>query len=130
MAALAAAIERAEELLGGSLLEDCVDMETGEQFGLRIVTDNGAAFKGDGFARFFASRVHLEHIRTRHYAPQTNGVVERFNQSLKYEHLYRSEIDHPAELADEVKAFVELYNEVRPHEALDFRRPLDVYRSF
>jgi transposase InsO family protein len=129
VAALSAAIERAEELLGGSLLEDCVDMETGELFSLRVVTDNGAAFKGDGFARFFAGRVHLEHIRTRHYAPQTNGVVERFNQSLKYEHLYRSEIDHPGELADEVKAFVELYNEVRPHEALNFRRPLDVYRS-
>jgi putative transposase len=57
-------------------------------------------------------------------------VVERFNQSLKYEHLYRSEIDHPAQLADEVESFIELYNGVRPHEVLGFRRPLDVYRSF
>ena len=29
---------------------------------------------------------------TRHYAPETNGVVERFNQSTKYEHLYRHNI--------------------------------------
>lgn len=94
------------------------------------MTDNCSALKGDGFARFFAGRVHLEHIRTRHYVPQTNGVVERFNQSLKYEHLYRHEIDHPAKLADEVASFIDLYNEVRPHEGLDFRRPLDAYRSF
>lgn len=129
VAALVAAIRRAEELLGGPLLEDCVDLETGELFALRIVTDNGAAFKGDGFARFIRGRSYLEHIRTRHYAPQTNGVVERFNQSLKYEHLYREEIDHPADLADEVESFIELHNEVRPHEALDFRRPLDEYRK-
>jgi transposase InsO family protein len=32
--------------------------------------------------------------------------------------------------ARQVDLFVELYNEVRPHEALGFRRPLDVYRSF
>jgi transposase InsO family protein len=129
VAALNAAIARAEELLGGSLLEDCVDLETGELFALRVVTDNGAAFKGDGFARYITATSYLDHIRTRHYAPQTNGVVERFNQSLKYEHLYRTEIDQPADLADEVDIFVELYNEVRPHEALDFRRPLDVYRK-
>ena len=129
MAALNAAIARAEELLGGSLLEDCVDMETGELFALRVVTDNGAAFKGDGFARYITATRYLDHIRTRHYAPQTNGVVERFNRSLKYEHLYREEIRDVIALRDEVEAYRELYNEVRPHEALDFRRPLDVYRT-
>lgn len=32
----------------------------------------------------------------------TNGVIERFDQSLKCEHLYQREIDTAAELADEV----------------------------
>jgi transposase InsO family protein len=31
----------------------------------------------------------LRHVRTRVRSPQTNGVVERFFGSLKYEHLYR-----------------------------------------
>ena len=83
VAAVTAAIGRASALLGFDLIEDCVDMETGELFPLRIVTDNGAAFKRAQFARLFKSRPYLEHIRTRHYAPQTNGVVERFNRTLK-----------------------------------------------
>jgi transposase InsO family protein len=69
IAALRAAIASAEELLGHSLAHDCVDKETGEIAPLRIVTDNGAAFKSDAFRRFFLERPFLEHIRTRHYAP-------------------------------------------------------------
>ena len=39
-----------------------------------------------------AGLAELRHVRTRHHAPETNGVVERFNGSPKYEHLYRLEI--------------------------------------
>jgi len=127
--ALAAAISRAEELLCHELHGDCVDLGSGEIARLRVVTDNGAAFKSDAFWRFVQGRPYLEHIRTRHYAPETNGVVERFNRSLKYEHLYQREIDQAATLAEEVEAFLRLYNETRPHEALDFKIPLHVHRS-
>lgn len=127
--ALAAAIVRAEELLLHDLAGDCVDLETGEVARLRVVTDNGAAFKSDTFWRFIESRPYVEHIRTRHYAPETNGVVERFNQSLKYEHLYQREIDHAATLAEEVDAFLLMFNEVRPHESLGWRQPLAVHRG-
>jgi putative transposase len=127
VAALSAAIQAAEAILGRGLIHDCVDERTGEISPLRVVTDNGSAFKSDAFLRFFRERPYLEHIRTRHYAPQTNGVVERFNQSLKYEHLYQREISQAAELAEEVEAFLHLYSSVRPHEALDFRRPLEIY---
>lgn len=54
-------------------------------------------------------------------------MVERFNRSLKYEHLYRLEIDDAAELADQVALFLELYNEVRPHETIGDLRPVDVH---
>ena len=37
--------------------------------------------------------------------PETSGAVERFNQTLKYEHLYREEIADVIALADEVTAF-------------------------
>jgi putative transposase len=126
--ALKAAIARAEELLGHDLLGDCVDLESCEVTRLRVVTDNGAAFKSDAFWRFVAGQPYLEHIRTRHYAPGTNGVVERFHRSMKYEHLYQREIANAAELAEEVKAFLVTFNEVRPHETLGQRPPLEMHR--
>lgn len=39
------------------------------------------------FGRFISGRPELAHVRTRHHAPETDGVVERFNGSLKDEHL-------------------------------------------
>ena len=66
-------------------------------------------------------------MRTRHHAPETNGVVERFNRSLKYEHLYREEIRDVIALRDEVEAYRELYNWVRPHESLGQLPPMARY---
>jgi putative transposase len=125
--AIEAAIDEAERLLGHSLLADCVDPETGEIEPVTIVTDNGPAYKSTDFARFIAGRPELAHVRTRHHAPETNGVAERFNGSLKYEHLYRMEIADALELADEAEIYRHLYNEVRPHEALDFATPMSRY---
>lgn len=127
IAAIEVAIAEAEQLLGRPLLDDCVDRETGELLPVTIVTDNGPAYKSSDFLHFIASRPELAHVRTRHHAPETNGVVERFNGSLKYEHLYRHEIADVLELTDETEAFRSLYNQVRPHEAIDFETPLSRY---
>lgn len=127
--ALRAAIDGAEAMLGHSLLADCVDPDTGELHPVIVVTDNGAAYRSADFARFIASRPELRHVRTRHHAPETNGVVERFNQSIKYEHLYREEITNGQELVDEIQGYRALYNRIRPHEGIGFRTPIDVYLS-
>jgi transposase InsO family protein len=127
IAAIEAAIRAAEDLLGRPLLDDCVDPATGELLPVTIVTDNGPAYKSTDFLRFIASRPELAHVRTRHHAPETNGVVERFNQSLKYEHLYREEIGDVIALVDQAEAFRRLYNEIRPHETLGFATPLSRY---
>ena len=80
-----------------------------------------------GFARFVASRPELLHVRTRHRSPQTNGVVERFYQAIKYEHLYRHEIGDGLVLAKEVESYLAVYNTIRPHEAIGFTTPLARY---
>ena len=124
---LEGAIAEAEALTGHALLDDCTDPVTGELVPCVIVTDNGPAFKSADFRAFFARHPELRHVRTRHYAPETNGVVERFNRSLKYEHLYREEIPDVIALRDEVDAYRELYNWVRPHEAIGFLPPTARY---
>ena len=99
-----------------------------------VVTDNGPAMKSTALARWFAARTHLTHVRTRHRAPWTNGVVERWFETLKYEQgrccdrsLYREEIPSGIDLADRVADFIDEYNTIRPHETLAWRRPLDTY---
>ena len=125
--ALQAAISAAEAMMGRSLLEDCTDPETGEITPVTVVTDNGPCYKSSKFLVFIASHPELAHVRTRHHSPETNGVVERFNQSLKYEHLYRNEISNGQHLVDEIKSYCDLYNRIRPHESLGFMPPLHTY---
>jgi putative transposase len=125
--AVKVAILAAEELLGCALVEDCTDRATGEIHPVTIVSDNGPAYKSTDFLRFIRSRPELAHIRTRHHAPETNGVVERFNQSLKYEHLYREEIADAQTLDEEVQRFRGIYNRIRPHEAIGFLTPESVH---
>jgi hypothetical protein len=59
VAAIQAAIDQAEALLGHSLLEEVVDQATGELTPVVLVTDNGPAYRSVGFARFIASRPEL-----------------------------------------------------------------------
>jgi putative transposase len=122
-----AAVRAAETMIGKTLLEDCTDPATGEITPVTIVTDNGSCYKSAKFARFVATHPELRHVRTRHYAPQTNGVVERFNESLKYEHLYRNEITDGQHLTEEIEAYCAIYNHIRPHEALDLMPPIHTY---
>ena len=121
------AITEAERLLNGPLLEHVTDRETGEIRPVCVVTDNGPCFKSNDFARFIADRPELIHIRTRVKSPGQNGVRERAFGSLKYEHLYRHEIDDGHQLGIEVEIYRQLFNTVRPHRTLGGRRPLDVH---
>ena len=117
----------AQDLLGVPLLEDCTCPDTGELMPVIVVSDNGPCYRAVGFARYIASRPELSHVRTRHRSPGTNGVIERFYESLKYEHLYRHEIDDGLALDEHVARFLDVYNRRRPHEALDFDLPIDRY---
>jgi putative transposase len=127
--ALEAARERAGEVLGRPLIEDLVDRQTGELAPIRVVTDNGPCYKAAAFGPYIRSRLEFEHVRTRHGSPESNGVIERFYGSIKYEHLYLHEIDDGPALAEHVAAFRQIYNHQRPHEAIDWARPHDRYAA-
>jgi putative transposase len=93
-----------------------------------VVTDNGPCFRGGTFAEAFTGDDPLlRHVRTRIRSPQTNGVVERFFGTLKYEHLYRAIIGDGNALAVELGLFRRTYNTLRPHQALDDRTPRQAY---
>ena len=103
------------------------DPDTGEVRPVALVTDNGPCFKSLRFAAFIDRQPELIHIRTRRNSPGQNGVRERAFGSLKYEHLYRHDIDDGHDLGLHLEYYRELFNTVRPHQALAGRRPLDVH---
>jgi putative transposase len=122
------AIAEAERIAGGTpLAEQVADPLTGLLRPVKIVTDNGGAFKGARFAAFVASRPELVHIRIRRRSPGQNGVRERAFGSLKYEHLYRLEIPDGQSLAVEAEKYRHVFNHVRPHEALGMLRPAEAH---
>jgi transposase InsO family protein len=122
------AIDEAEAVLGERLVDDLpVDADTGEILKIKLVTDNGSAFKSSRFASFIGSTGVLEHIRTRRKSPGQNGVRERAFGSLKYEHLHRHEITDGPMIAIEAEAYRQVFNHVRPHEALGMARPAERY---
>ena len=54
-------------------------------------------------------------------------MIERWFESLKYERLYRHDITHGLVLGEHVVDFVDESNRLRPHEAIDWQRPLERY---
>ena len=112
-----------------ALADQLRDPATGQIRRIKLVTDNGGAFKGAVFAAFIASRPELLHIRTRRKSPGQNGVRERTFGSQKYEHLYRMEIETLQDLTREADAYRPVFYHVRPHEALAFYRPIEVHRN-
>ena len=127
IAALGGAVEVVEALLDRSLVEDCVDVAAGETISLVVVTDDGPAMKSVAVTRWFAVRSHLTRVRTRHRAPHTTGVIERWIETLKYERLYRHDTADGVELADHVADFTDGYDTIRPHQALDQTPPRTAY---
>ncbi len=95
---------------------------------IALVSDNGPAYRARTFAKLFASDDPLlKHVRTRVRSPQTNGVIERFFGTAKYEHLYRALIDDGDALAMELNRFRTIYNTLRPHQAIAYKTPLLAY---
>jgi putative transposase len=127
VAAIELAVVEAERLAGVSLLEQVTDTATGEIRPVTIVTDNGGPFRSFRFEAHLAARPELHHVRTRVRTPGQNGGRERGFGTLKYEWLYRHDIDHALDLAAQAEAYRLDYNTIRPHEALAWNRPLEVH---
>ncbi|MEU6559244.1 integrase core domain-containing protein [Nocardia nova] len=134
LACLQRAVTEAERVLGlDDLRADRGQAEVlgpaGEVLGMApvpiaVVSDNGPCFRGEVFKTAFAGQDPLlRHVRTRVRSPQTNGVIERFFGTMKYEHLFRGMIADGDALDMEVHRFRGIYNTIRPHQGLDDRVP-------
>jgi len=89
-------------------------------------TDQGAQFTSPEFTGLLEGagiRISMDG-RGRVY---DNIFVERFWRSVKYEEVYLHEYRTVAEARAHLGAYFRFYNEERPHEALGYRTPHEVY---
>jgi transposase InsO family protein len=96
-----------------------------------IRTDNGTPFATTGLAglsrlNVFWMLLGIKHERSRPAHPEDNGRHERMHRTLKLETTRpaRPNLLQQQELFD---SFREVFNSKRPHEALDMRRPAELY---
>jgi len=90
----------------------------------RLLSDNGAGYVSKAF-RNYLHLVGIGHILAAPYHPQTNGKVERYQQSLKRE-VNQLPYDFPSQLERAIADFVDYYNYRRYHKALGNVTPADV----
>lgn len=89
-------------------------------------TDQGIQFTSSAFTGMLESRgirVSMDG-RGRVY---DNIFIERFWRSIKYEEIYLHEYRTIPEARAHLEAYFRFYNEERPHEALGYRTPHEVY---
>lgn len=89
---------------------------------LRILTDRGTEYKGNienHAYQLFLSIAGIEHSTTKAYSPQTNGICERFNKTMKqefFEVVMRKKIYSSLEdLQKDLDTWLDYYNNERPH---------------
>jgi transposase InsO family protein len=89
----------------------------------RLITDNGNPYRSTMHA-IACRALHIRHLRTRPYRPQTNGKAERFIRTLlggwAYGALYRNSTERAAAL----DGWLDYYNHRRRHSALGHKPPI------
>ncbi len=100
----------------------------------RFLSDNAAVFSGKSRRGRVAleselDRLGIQCVHSTPYHPQTCGKVERFHQTLKLFLAKQAPAESIAHLQLQLDAFRNIYNQQRPHRALDGRTPLQAFNT-
>lgn len=90
-----------------------------------VQTDNGLEFLGDFEAHL--KRKRIKHLFTYPRCPRINGVVERFNRTIKEDFLNPNLnlIHNPEAFHGKLIDYLLFFNTKRPHQSLGQKSPLD-----
>ena len=89
-------------------------------------TDQGSQFSGAAFTDLLREAGIAISMDGRGRAFD-NIFIERLWRSVKYEEVYLHDYQTPAEARLGLGRYFEFYNRQRPHQALDYRTPAEVY---
>jgi transposase InsO family protein len=97
-----------------------------EAVNVRIISDNGSQFISKDFEELLAL-LEIDHTLTSANHPQSNGKLERFNRSLKSEHVRRSAYINYQDARMRMAKWIAYYNSERLHSAIYYLTPNDVF---
>lgn len=97
-----------------------------------MTMDNGSPWKGAAPFRLSRLTVWLMRLQIKvghsaPYHPQTQGKLERFHRSLKTEVLKYYQFKDLEDTQKRFDEWKEIYNNIRPHEGINLKRPIDRY---
>ncbi len=91
-------------------------------------TDQGAQFTSEAFTGLLLEQgIQVSMDGKGRY--QDNIFVERLWRSIKYEEVYLKAYQTVAEARSGINAYLEFYNRQRPHQAMGYRTPAEVYQN-
>ena len=85
----------------------------------------------------YTSYIHTGRLKNLGVTISMNGVgrstdnicIERFWRSAKVEKIYLNEYERISHLKEDVREYIEFYNNRRFHESLKYKKPMEVYRE-
>jgi len=91
-------------------------------------TDQGVQFTSEGFTGILESRGIAISMDGRGRVFD-NIFSERLWRTVKYEEVYLKDYADPREAREGLRAYFRFYDEQRPHQALKYRTPAEVYEG-
>jgi putative transposase len=89
-------------------------------------SDQGSQFTSDAYKALLKG-LHIRQSMDGKSRWADNIMIERWFRSLKVEYIYINEFPSPRALRIGIAAYIHGYNTIRPHEALDYATPDQVY---
>lgn len=85
----------------------------------------------------YCSKLYVEILKSKHIkismthpgSPQENSIAERINGILKNEWIYDIELKNYENAKREIKGIVKIYNEMRPHQSLNYATPNQIHEK-
>lgn len=91
-------------------------------------SDQGVQFTSDPYRAFLRNQ-NIRQSMDGKARWVDNVIIERWFRSLKTEYVYINEYENPRELRAGIRAYIQDYNHLRPHQSHGYLTPAAVYRS-
>lgn len=93
-----------------------------------INSDQGCQFTSSEYKNFLREK-HITQSMDGKSRWADNIMIERWFRSLKTEEIYVNEYASPKALRTAIRKYIEIYNTQRPHEALEYATPNEVFSA-